>query len=215
MKVICIGTTVNSRTKCFFPRFYPVQWKWQCKLKIRSKMMMMNTEVLQVVHEKEHWIDESPIPPLPRGREESWPNIQEEVSIIVDKKSRRKSWHAIKFERKRRKGVVDPSTPPESRQKRPSWWNIFASSQWPRYLFDQQCLGWFCSMILWLFKLFSAWLYYRKLIHISLDFWCLVLNFIATIFNLIESCMLYYTDNKDKKFSSEFLLTFLIRSPEF
>ncbi|XP_044750372.1 nuclear receptor coactivator 7 isoform X3 [Coccinella septempunctata] len=95
-------------------------------------MMMMNTEVLQVVHEKEHWIDESPLATLPRGGDEPWPNIQEEVTIIVDKKSRRKSWHAIKFERKRRKGVVDPSTPPESRQKRPSWWNIFASSQWPR-----------------------------------------------------------------------------------
>ncbi|XP_045471483.1 nuclear receptor coactivator 7 isoform X3 [Harmonia axyridis] len=92
-------------------------------------MMMMNTEVLQVVHEKEHWIDESPIS---RVREDSWPNIQEEVTLIVDKKSRRKSWHAIKFEKKRRKGVVDPSTPPESRQKRPSWWNIFGNSQWPR-----------------------------------------------------------------------------------
>ncbi|KAK9870390.1 hypothetical protein WA026_007955 [Henosepilachna vigintioctopunctata] len=89
--------------------------------------MMMNTEVLQVVHEKEHWLDESPL-----TREDSWPNIQEEVAVIIDKKARRKSWHAIKFERKRRKGVVDPNTPPEARQKRPSWWNIFGSSQWPR-----------------------------------------------------------------------------------
>ncbi|XP_008194049.1 nuclear receptor coactivator 7 isoform X14 [Tribolium castaneum] len=82
---------------------------------------MMNPEVLQVVHEKDPWIEES-----------KWDTIEEEVTEIVDKKSRRKSWHAIKFERKRRKGVVEPGSPPEARQKRPSWWNIFGGQQWPR-----------------------------------------------------------------------------------
>ncbi|EFA03143.2 hypothetical protein TcasGA2_TC013055 [Tribolium castaneum] len=85
------------------------------------KREMMNPEVLQVVHEKDPWIEES-----------KWDTIEEEVTEIVDKKSRRKSWHAIKFERKRRKGVVEPGSPPEARQKRPSWWNIFGGQQWPR-----------------------------------------------------------------------------------
>ncbi|XP_063918186.1 oxidation resistance protein 1 isoform X4 [Zophobas morio] len=83
---------------------------------------MMNSEVLQVVHEKDPWIEDP-----------SWNTIEEEVpDIVVDKKSRRKSWHAIKFERKRRKGVVEPGSPPEARQKRPSWWNIFGGQPWPR-----------------------------------------------------------------------------------
>lgn len=73
------------------------------------------------------------------------------------KKVRRKSWHAIRFERKRKKGVVETNVPtvneqlivtagqleednnnsedldvdigplPPPRQKRPSWWNIFAN----------------------------------------------------------------------------------------
>jgi hypothetical protein len=85
---------------------------------------MMNPEVLQVVHEKDPWIED------PDG---TWHGIEEQVPEIADKKSRRKSWHAIKFERKRRKGVVEPGSPPEARQKRPSWWNIFGGQQWPRY----------------------------------------------------------------------------------
>ncbi|XP_068904186.1 oxidation resistance protein 1 isoform X5 [Tenebrio molitor] len=84
---------------------------------------MMNPEVLQVVHEKDPWIED------PDG---TWHGIEEQVPEIADKKSRRKSWHAIKFERKRRKGVVEPGSPPEARQKRPSWWNIFGGQQWPR-----------------------------------------------------------------------------------
>ena len=76
-----------------------------------------------MVHEKDPWIEDP-----------SWNTIEEEVpDIVVDKKSRRKSWHAIKFERKRRKGVVEPGSPPEARQKRPSWWNIFGGQPWPRY----------------------------------------------------------------------------------
>lgn len=72
-----------------------------------------------------------------RPHENSWPNIDDDVPEMIDKKSRRKSWHAIKFERKRRKGVMEESpegSPGEARrEKRPSWWNIFAAQQWPRY----------------------------------------------------------------------------------
>lgn len=92
----------------------------------------MNPEMLQVVHEKEPWIEEELEKPT------RWPSIEEDVvhvREIVEKKGRRKSWHAIKFERKRRKGVVesDGASSNMVRQKRPSWWNIFAPQQWPRY----------------------------------------------------------------------------------
>lgn len=60
---------------------------------------------------------------------------QRRDSVIEDKKGRRKSWHP-KLERKRRKGVVAPTNPPNGtenqRQKRPSWWNIFVPDHWPR-----------------------------------------------------------------------------------
>lgn len=83
-----------------------------------------------MVHEKDTWIEESG--DIPCHHEAGWPNIDEEA-VQMDKKGRRKSWHAIKFERKRRKGVVEPGSPGEARQKRPSWWNIFAAAnQWPR-----------------------------------------------------------------------------------
>lgn len=96
---------------------------------------MMNPEMLQVVHEKEPWIDDELVEKPTR-----WPSIEEDVAHVreihvVEKKGRRKSWHAIKFERKRRKGVVesDGTSSGDVRQKRPSWWNIFAPQQWPRY----------------------------------------------------------------------------------
>ncbi|XP_065172062.1 nuclear receptor coactivator 7 isoform X10 [Atheta coriaria] len=98
----------------------------------------MNSEVLHVVHEKDPWIVEE---------EPAWFVVEQEVAItadgggIHDKKARRKSWHAIKFERKRKKGVVESSTPPEARQKRPSWWNIFANQQWPRSRRASQDVG--------------------------------------------------------------------------
>ncbi|KAE8749278.1 hypothetical protein FOCC_FOCC003985 [Frankliniella occidentalis] len=49
-------------------------------------------------------------------------------------KGRRRSWHVAKLERKRRKGVISPtalsdSEAPKPREKRPSWWNIFASDK--------------------------------------------------------------------------------------
>lgn len=91
----------------------------------------MSQEVLQVVHEKDPWIEDKAAI-VTRRHDSSWPSIEEEVPEIVAKKGRRKSWHAIKFERKRRKGVVDPDSPGEARQKRSSWWNIFATQQWPR-----------------------------------------------------------------------------------
>lgn len=70
---------------------------------------------------------------------------QRRDSGLEDKKGRRKSWHP-KLERKRRKGVVVPTSPPNGnsdqlpninnqRQKRPSWWNIFVPDHWPRYLY--------------------------------------------------------------------------------
>ncbi|XP_057666583.1 oxidation resistance protein 1 isoform X12 [Diorhabda carinulata] len=94
---------------------------------------MMSQEVLQVVHEKDPWVEETTI--TLRQHDGSWPKIDEDVPTVLDKKSRRKSWHAIKFERKRRKGVTEESpegSPGEARQKRPSWWNIFANQPWPR-----------------------------------------------------------------------------------
>lgn len=93
----------------------------------------MNAEVLQVVQEKEPWIMEEKVP----TEKAAW--IAENEGV-VDKKGRRKSWHAIKFDRKRRKGVVEP----EARQKRPSWWNIFAGQQWPRYFIF--CRRWSVSI---------------------------------------------------------------------
>lgn len=85
----------------------------------------MNSQVLHVVHEKDPWIVEEDV-------EKQW---FDNSPPVTDKKSRRKSWHAIKFERKRKKGVVEAvPTLPEVRQKRPSWWNIFAGQQWPRYV---------------------------------------------------------------------------------
>lgn len=85
----------------------------------------MNSQVLHVVHEKDPWIVEEDV-------EKQW---FDNSAPVTDKKSRRKSWHAIKFERKRKKGVVEAvPTLPEVRQKRPSWWNIFAGQQWPRYV---------------------------------------------------------------------------------
>lgn len=95
---------------------------------------MMNPEVLQVVHEKDPWLEDGIVPT--HEHDASWPNIVEEEAMVpemTEKKSRRKSWHAIKFERKRRKGVVETGSPPEARQKRPSWWNIFGGQPWPRY----------------------------------------------------------------------------------
>ncbi|XP_060518605.1 oxidation resistance protein 1 isoform X10 [Cylas formicarius] len=81
----------------------------------------MSQKMLQVVPEKE----------LRKYREGSWPDIksiQEEEEEYVDKKARRKSWHAIKFEKKRRKGVAESNSPPVARrEKRGSWWNIFAN----------------------------------------------------------------------------------------
>lgn len=90
---------------------------------------MMNTEVLQVVQEKDPWIVGEEV--VNAAGEKAWISLDEESSS-VDKKGRRKSWHAIKFDRKRRKGVVEQGVPVEARQKRPSWWNIFANQQWPR-----------------------------------------------------------------------------------
>lgn len=92
--------------------------------------MTMNSEILHVVHEKDPWIVEEDV-------EKKWFASQEDNSTIQDKKGRRKSWHAIKFERKRRKGVVEAQLPEDAppqarREKRPSWWNIFAGQQWPR-----------------------------------------------------------------------------------
>ncbi|CAG9839023.1 unnamed protein product [Diabrotica balteata] len=103
---------------------------------------MMSQEVLQVVHEKDPWVEETTI--SLREHDNSWPNIDEDVPSILDKKGRRKSWHAIKFERKRRKGVIDGSpdgSPVEIRQKRPSWWNIFTNQPWPRSRRASQDVG--------------------------------------------------------------------------
>lgn len=94
----------------------------------------MNTEVLQVVQEKDPWIVKEGVVSTHGDDRAAWISLHEETTATVDKKGRRKSWHAIKFDRKRRKGVVEQGAPPvEARQKRPSWWNIFANQQWPRY----------------------------------------------------------------------------------
>lgn len=90
----------------------------------------MNTEMLQVVQEKDPWIVEEGV--VSSQHEKSWITLDEDSPPPIDKKGRRKSWHAIKFDRKRRKGVVEPGTPTEARPRRPSWWNIFANQQWPR-----------------------------------------------------------------------------------
>ncbi|XP_056644436.1 oxidation resistance protein 1 isoform X6 [Diorhabda sublineata] len=103
---------------------------------------MMSQEVLQVVHEKDPWVEETTI--TLRQHDGSWPKIDEDVPTVLDKKSRRKSWHAIKFERKRRKGVTEElpeGSPGEARQKRPSWWNIFANQPWPRSRRASQDVG--------------------------------------------------------------------------
>nr|CAH7760992.1 unnamed protein product [Callosobruchus chinensis] len=116
---------------------------------------MMNQEVLQVVHEKDPWLEER------RRRRASPPPAAMGVGVVSDvvgaaaqKKGRRKSWHAIRFERKRRKGSlavaeeeaeeVAASVGQEEgfvRQKRPSWWNIFAGQQWPRSRRASQDVG--------------------------------------------------------------------------
>lgn len=89
-----------------------------------------------MVHEKDHWIEDTTIQVQRTPRVNEWPTIEDEMTEVVDKKGRRKSWHAIKFERKRRKGVLEESpegSPSEARrEKRPSWWNIFSAQQWPR-----------------------------------------------------------------------------------
>lgn len=105
---------------------------------------------LQVVREKDTWIQETTIPVPLRSHENSWPNIEDEVPEMVDKKARRKSWHAIKFERNRNKSVSQdsPLASPPRREKRPSWWNIFAAQQWPRYC-TTFC---FIHLIIYLFK---------------------------------------------------------------
>lgn len=81
-----------------------------------------NINLLQAVPEKM----------ILRHPEGSWPNIkdiEEDEVVLPDKKGRRKSWHAIKFEKKRRKELDDQfGSPPQARrEKRGSWWNIFAN----------------------------------------------------------------------------------------
>jgi len=71
----------------------------------------------------------------------SWPNIKDiddDEVVLPVKKSRRKSWHAIKFEKqKRRKSELEDQfgSPPQARrEKRGSWWNIFTGA--PRYFLN-------------------------------------------------------------------------------
>lgn len=97
---------------------------------------MMSQEILQVVHDKDPWIIEEDVVSSQVSDKKQW-IVDEPATSPIDKKVRRKSWHAIKFEKKRRKGVVDQNVLPDVRQKRPSWWNIFANQQWPRYLFSK------------------------------------------------------------------------------
>uniref|UniRef100_A0AAR5PJY8 Oxidation resistance protein 1 n=1 Tax=Dendroctonus ponderosae TaxID=77166 RepID=A0AAR5PJY8_DENPD len=83
----------------------------------------MSQELLQAVPEKI----------ILRHPEGSWPNIKdidEDEVVLPIKKSRRKSWHAIKFEKKRRKEMEDQfGSPPQARrEKRGSWWNIFGGA---------------------------------------------------------------------------------------
>lgn len=68
------------------------------------------------------------------------------VADMEGKKGRRKSWHPLakppKFDRKRRKGIAGVPTQvgstdglyAQTRQKRPSWWNIFVPDSVARYL---------------------------------------------------------------------------------
>ncbi|XP_066261689.1 oxidation resistance protein 1 isoform X2 [Euwallacea similis] len=86
----------------------------------------MSQEILQAVPEKI----------ILRHPEGSWPNIKdidEDEVVLPIKKSRRKSWHAIKFEKKRRKDSSNledqfGSPPQVRREKRGSWWNIFTGA---------------------------------------------------------------------------------------
>ncbi|CAH1962599.1 unnamed protein product [Acanthoscelides obtectus] len=111
---------------------------------------MMNQDMLQVVHEKDPWAGLEDNRDMRRRRRVSTPSMlrvdaaSDAMAAQAQKKGRRKSWHAIRFERKRRKGSLavaeeetedDAAAVPEEgfvRQKRPSWWNIFAGQQWPR-----------------------------------------------------------------------------------
>lgn len=75
------------------------------------------------------------------------------------KKGRRKSWHPLvkppKLDRKRRKGVSGAPSQTGSteglysqnytRQKRPSWWNIFVPDSVVRYLFISRLLFHYCE----------------------------------------------------------------------
>lgn len=101
----------------------------------RVVVRRMSQEILQGVHEKDSWIVEE-------CAERSWfedgsPSAKQ--TMILEKKGRRKSWHAIKFERKRKKGIVETVPEAPARQKRPSWWNIFGNQQWPRYGIAPEC----------------------------------------------------------------------------
>ncbi|XP_025833666.1 oxidation resistance protein 1 isoform X2 [Agrilus planipennis] len=55
--------------------------------------------------------------------------ILEAQAASNNRKGRRKSWHALKFDRKRRKELQEHGSFPELRRKRHSWWNIFANQQ--------------------------------------------------------------------------------------
>lgn len=72
-----------------------------------------------------------------------------DVAIKEEKqRTRRKSWHVGKFEKKRRKGIPlipslhfgsresSGSTSPTGyeKHKRSSWWNVFTPDHWPRYV---------------------------------------------------------------------------------
>lgn len=81
--------------------------------------------------------------------EENQELLENERRIQADiegKKARRKSWHILarppKLDRKRRKGIAGVPTQiastdglyTQTRQKRPSWWNIFVPDSVARYL---------------------------------------------------------------------------------
>ncbi|CAH1962598.1 unnamed protein product [Acanthoscelides obtectus] len=120
---------------------------------------MMNQDMLQVVHEKDPWAGLEDNRDMRRRRRVSTPSMlrvdaaSDAMAAQAQKKGRRKSWHAIRFERKRRKGSLavaeeetedDAAAVPEEgfvRQKRPSWWNIFAGQQWPRSRRSSQDVG--------------------------------------------------------------------------
>jgi len=66
------------------------------------------------------------------GRRDSTPYVVAPARFLEEKPigvggGRRRSWHVTKLDRKRRKGVVSPTDDDtfDTRQKRPSWWNIF------------------------------------------------------------------------------------------